>query len=525
MAGCGSRTEPAQNPLDEAWTPAEEDVFPAATDVRIEPVEELGGHRYGHEVAGLVVLLYETGLTDLAGIVPHYGRHGPPPGVDRWLTGGSRHWTARFSFAYERDTVQIVLRLCPIGGACKGASATGPRESPEGAITELLVWSAGQFDTPVPAGMVEAWSKPLSPDRYAVLVLGRAAATWYGMLDPVDPEERGNPGKDPLTRVVLIDPSLSLAHYVLGRRALDIGRYGNADSAFQRARKSTPERFVFEVAAAAAAGAAGQWPEARKLWDEIDARWPDDSRFVIPRLEAYLSNDMGREAQGLINELPKRFDRDPEVARLRVGVADELGPGPDYEALVAEWEAVAEYDPEPVRRHIALRLRDGRFEEAFELLPKLEARGAATEAKQMMIALGAGIGRFDEAARQAALVGSDELAERLRIRAELEKNPRVAPPALLRIQDMDARLLAAKLRAHNQPEQALADVRAILREDRFLAEAIALEVNLLEQLGRSDEAVRARERLQFADPAFVSGPRTVAGETAAGSQSQLSLAE
>lgn len=525
MAGCGSRTAAPENPLDAAWTPSQEDVFPAATDIRIEPIEEFGGHRYDREVAGIVIALYETGLTDLAGVVPHYDRHGPPPGVDRWLTGESKHWNARFSFAYERDTLQIVLRLCPAKGACKGASASGPRESPEGAITELLVWTAGQITTPVPAGMVEAWSKPLSLDRYAVLVLGRAAASWYGMVDAVNPEERGDPEKDPLARVVLIDPSLSMAHYILARRALDTGRHGPAAIAFERARKTTPDRFVFEVAGAAAAATAGQSADARKQWDDLDARWPDDSRFVIPRIEAYLQTDMAKEAQSLIGELPNRFQHDPEVARLRVEIADKLGPGPDYEQLVAAWETAAEYDPEPVRRHIALRLRDGRLEEAFELLAKLEARGAATEAKQMMIALGAGIGRFDEAAKQAALVGSDGLAERLRLRAALEKDPNETPPALLRIPDLDARLLAAKLRAARQPEQALADVRAILTTDRFLAEAIALEVNILEKLGRSDEAVHARERLQFADPAFASGPRTVAGETATGSQSQLSLAE
>ncbi len=525
VAGCGSRTPPPQNPLDEVWTPAEEDIYPAATDVRIEPIEEFGGHRYAHEVAGIVIALYETGLTDLAGVVPHYDRHGPPPGVDRWLTGESKHWTARFSFAYNRDTLQIVLRLCPAAGPCKGASASGPREAPEGAITELLVWSAGQMNTPVPAGMVEAWSKPLSSDRYAVVVLGRAAASWYGMIDPVDPEERGNPGKDPLARVVLIDPSLSLAHYILARRALDIGRQAVAARAFERARTTTPDRFVYAVAGAAAASASGLWADARKMWDDLDARWPDDSRFVVPRLEAYLATDMAKEAQGLIDELPARFEHDPEVARLRVGIADKLGPGPDYEKLITEWETAAEYDPEPVRRHIALRMRDGRLEEAFELLAKLEARGAATEAKQMMIALGAGIGRFDEAAKQAALVGSDALAERLRLRAALEKDPHEIPPALLKMPDHDARLLAAKLRAAKEPEKALADVRALLRENRFLAEAIVLEVNVLEKLGRSDEAVQARERLQFADPAFVSGPRTVAGETADGSQSQLSLAE
>jgi len=279
------------------------------------------------------------------------------------------------------------------------------------------------------------------------------------------------------------------------------------------------------VAGAAAVGAVGQWAEARKLWDNIDARWPGDSRFVVPRLEAYLGTGMAKEAQGLVEELPDRFDHDPEVARLRVEIADKLGPGSDYEQLVAAWETAAEYDPEPVRRHIALRLRDGRLEEAFELLAKLEARGAGTEARQMMIALGAGIGRFEEAARQAALDGSDALAERLRLRAALEKNPHETPAALLRIPDHDARLLAAKLRAADQPEQALADVRALLRENRFLAEGIALEVNILEKLGRSDEAVQARERLQFADPAFASGPRTVAGETSAGSQSQVSVAE
>jgi len=525
VAGCQSRPQIAQNPLDEVWTPPEEDVYPAAKDVRIEPIQEFGGHRYAHEVAAIVIALYETGLTDLAGVVPHYDRHGPPPGVDRWLTGGSRHWTAKFSFGYEQDTLQIVLKLCPANGPCKAASSTGPRESPEGAITELLVWSAAQIDSPVPAGMVEAWSKPISSDRYAVLVLGRAAAAWYGMIDPVDAAERGDPGKDPLARVVLIDPSLSMAHYLMARRALDIGRQLVAVRAFERARETTPDRFVYEVAGAAATTAAGQWNDARKLWDEVDARWPDDSRFVVPRLESYLASDMTREAQSLIEELPDRFDHDPEVARIRVGIADKLGPGTDYENLISEWEEAAQYDPEPVRRHVALRLRDGRLEEAFELLEKLEARGAATEAKQMMIALGAGIGKFEEAAKQAALVGSDDLAERLRLRAQLEKNPREVPPDLLRIPSNDAKLLAAKLRGATQPEQALTEVRAMLRENRFLAEAIVLEVNLLERLGRSEEAVQARERLQFADPAFVSGPRTVAGETAAGSQSQDSPAE
>jgi tetratricopeptide (TPR) repeat protein len=507
------------------WTPAEEDVFPAASDIRIEPIKEFGGHRYAHEVAGIVVALYETGLADLGGVVPHYDMHGAPPGVDRWLTGSSKHWNARFSFGYEQDTLQIVLRLCPASGPCKGASASGPRESPEGAITELLVWTAGQVKASVPAGMVEAWSRPLSSDRYAVLVLGRAAASWYGMIDPVDPAERGNPGKDPLARVVLIDPSLSMAHYILARRALDIGHQAVAARAFERARQSTPDRFVFQVANAAALSASGQWADARKMWDAIDAQWPDDSRFVVPRLETYLATGMAKEAQSLIDELPDRFDKDPEVARLRVGIADKTGPGPEYEKLIAEWENAAEYDPEPVRRHIALRLRDGRFEEAFELLPKLEARGAATEAQQMMIAIGAGIGKFDEAARQAALIGSDSLAERLRLRAALESDPHAIPPALVQMVSLDARLLAAKLRMPTQPERALADVQAILREDRFLAEAIVLEVKLLEKLGRTDEAIAARERLQFTDPALVAGPRTVAGETAFGSQLQLSFSE
>jgi hypothetical protein len=500
-------------------------VFPAATDVRIEPIEDLGGHRYAPEVAGITIALYETGLADLAGVVPHYDLHGPPPGIDRWLTGESKHWRAKFSFAYDRDTLQIVLRLCPATGPCKGASASGPRETPEGAITELLVWTAGQIDAPVPAGMVEAWSKPLSKDRYAVLVLGRAAAQWYGIVDPVDPEERGNPNRDPLSRVVLIDPSMSMAHYILARRALDTSRHSVASTAFERARKATPNRFVFEVADAAASSAGGQWADARKLWDDIDARWPDDSRFVVPRLETYLAMDMAREAQSLIDELPDRFDKDPEIARLRVGVADKLGPGPDYEQLVQAWEDAAEYDPEPVRRHIALRLRDGRLEEAFELIAKLEARGASTEAKQMTIALGAGIGRFEDAAKQAAAAGSDGLAERLRLRAELDRNPKEAPPNLLKMPDYDARLLSAKLKAATNPEQSLADVRAVLAMDRFLAEAIALEVSILERLGRHDEAVQARERLQFADPAFASGPRTVAGETDIGSQAQVSLAE
>jgi hypothetical protein len=250
--GCGSRPTPTANPLDEEWQLSEEDRYPAAVDVRIEPVEDFGGHRFAKEIGGLVVALYETGLGDLTGVVPHYDRQGPPPGIDRWLTGGSEHWRARFSLAYERDNVQVVLRLCPTRGACRAASAAGPRESPEGAVTELLVWSAGQLGVPVPAGMVEVWSRPLSSDRYAVLVLGRAASTWYGILPSIEPEERGVPSKDPLTRAVLIDPSMAMAHYFLARRALDMGRYDVAARTFERARTNSPERLLLDAAAAAA---------------------------------------------------------------------------------------------------------------------------------------------------------------------------------------------------------------------------------------------------------------------------------
>lgn len=524
-AGCGTRSAPVENPLDEKWAPSEEDFYPAAVDVRIEPIAERGGHRFANEVAGLLIALYEAGLADLPDVVPHYDAYGPPPGIDRWLTGESSHWDARFSISYERDAVQIVLELCPAGGECMEGSASGPREAPEGAVTELLVWSAGLFGVPVPAGIVETWSRPLSADRYAVLILGRAAATMYGLVDPISPAHRGLPRKDPLTRALLIDPSLSLTQYLIGRRALEIGDAESAARAFEKARIDVTGRFAFEVAAAAAANAGGDWALARKLWDEVESRWPLDSRFVVPRVEAYLASGLAVEARSLLLELPPRFDKDPAVAKLRVEIAEAVGPGEDYERLVAAWEEAAAYDPEPVRRHIALRLRDGRFEEAFELLAKLEARGAATEAREMMIALGAEIGRFADAAKQAAIMGNDSLAKRLRLRAALEQDSRNIPIGLVKARDPDLRLLLAKLQLPRDADKALADVRAVLREDRFRAEAIAIEVRALEQLGRWDEAVAARERLQFADPALVSGPRTVAGLTSTGSQAQVSLAE
>lgn len=524
VAGCRSRT--GTNAKDgDGWGLTDQERYLPAIDVLIEPVEELGTHRYSKEVAGLVLALYETGLADLTPVVPHYYNHSAPPGIDRWLAGSASHWRARFTFAYDRDAVQIVLRICPSNGPCKGAAASGPREAPEGAITELLVWSAGQFGAPVPAGMVETWSRPLSADRYAVLVLGRACAIWYGLESAVEAQERGVPSKDPMTRAVLIDPSMSLAHYGVARRALEVGRNDVATRAFERALANQPGRFVYEAAAAAAVSSAGQWGEARKRWDALDARWPADSRFAASRVESYVKAGAPGEAKAILEELPDRFNGDPTVARLRVEIAETVGPGPDYEALVTAWEDAAPYDPEPVRRHISLRLRDGRLAEAFELLDKLEARGAATEAKQLMIALGAEIGRYEEAAKQAAVMGSDDLAQRLRLRASLERGSREPSAQLAAATDFEARLLAAKMNLARNPQRTLEDVRALLREDRFRVEALALEVRALEKLGKWEEAVKARERLQFADPAFVSGPRTVAGSTSTGSQEQASLSE
>ncbi len=525
VASCGPRTTQHDHESDDEWSLADEDRYLPAVDVLIETVDELGDHRYSKELAGLVVALFETGLADVTTLVPHYQGHGPPPGIDRWLTGESQHWRARFSFAYEGDSVRIVLRLCPGNGACKGASATGPRDAPEGAVTELLVWTTATIGAPVAPGMVETWSRPLSSDRYAVLILGRAAATLYGILPPIEPNDRGNPERDPMTRVVLIDPSLAMAQYLLGRRSFEFGRFEPAARSFEHAEEMNPGRFVFQVAGAAAVSGVGQWAEARKLWDSLDASWPSDGRFAAPRMESYLSSGAADEAKQLMDEIPDRFAGDPTLARLQVQVAEVVGPGPDFEKLVEAWEAAAAYDPEPVRKHISLRLRDGRLAEAFELINRLEDRGAATEAEQLMVALGSELGRYDEAAKQAAKMGSDTLSEKLKLRAALGRNPREAPARLFKATDPDSRLLLAKITASRQPELALNQVRSVLRQERFRAEAIALEVKVLERLGREEEAVSARERLQFADPAFVSGPMTVAGSTATGSQPQASLAE
>lgn len=525
VAACGPRTTERSPGVEDEWSLADEDRYLPAVDVLVETVEDFGDHRYAKDIAGLVVTLFETGLADVNTLVPHYQGHGPPPGIDRWMTGQSEHWRARFSFAYEGDSVRIVLRLCPGTGACKGASATGPRDAPEGAVTELLVWSTAAIGAPVPPGMVETWSRPLSSDRYAVLILGRAAATLYGILDPVEPNERGNPERDPMTRVVLIDPSLAMAQYLIGRRAFEAGRFDMAARSFEHAEQLSTDRFVFQVAGAAATSGSGLWSEARKVWDALDASWPADSRFAAARVESYLSSGAADEAKQLLEEIPDRFAGDPTFARLQVQVAEAVGPGADFEALIEAWEAAAAFDPEPVRRHISLRLRDGRLAEAFELINKLEDRGAATEAQQLMVALGCELGRYEEAAKQAAKMGSDKLAQKLKLRAALSRNPREAPPQLVKTTDSDSRLLLAKILAARQPERALEQVRTVLRQERFRAEAIALEVKVLERLGREDEAVSAREQLQFADPAFVSGPRTVAGSTSTGSQAQVSLAQ
>lgn len=525
VTACGPRTAERNTVAEDEWSLSDEDRYLPAVDVMIERVEDFGEHRYAREVAGLVVGLFETGLADVNTLVPHYEGHSPPPGIDRWLTAESQHWRARLSFAHEAESVRIVLRLCPETGACKGASATGPRDAPEGAVTQLLVWTTAAIGAPVPAGMVETWSRPLSKDRYAVLILGRGAATVYGILDPVEPDDRGVPSDDPLTRAMLIDPTLAIAQYLLGCRSYELGRYDAAARSFERAQQLSPDRFVFQVAGAAATSGLGQWSEARKQWDALDASWPADSRFATPRIESYLSSGAVEEAGPLLDELPDRYAGDPTVARLRVQVAEAVGPGPNFEKLVEAWEAAAAFDPEPVRKHISLRLRDGRLAEAFELINKLEDRGAATEAQQLMVALGAELGRYDEAAKQAAKMGSDELSEKLKLRAALTRNPRDVPAQLGKILDPDSRLLLAKLQASRDPELALAQVRAVLHQQPNRAEAIALEIRVLEKLGREDQAVSAREKLQFVDPAFGSGPRTVAGSTSTGSQPQASLPE
>jgi len=459
--------------------------------------------RWRAEMLGLAAASLEAALADLPEVIPVVEGAPQSPGLADALQAGRERWTAALQIGQVADGVRFAIRLCDANEVCTDLAADAQRERPEPALARLLEGIAGALGRAPPEAIAASWAAPISQDPYAILLAGRSAATWYGLLPGVREDEIGDRRRDPITRAVLVDPQLALAQWINGRRSLARGAPQLARSAFTRASLAAPQRLLFRADEAAAVGAMGLEEEARRAWELVQARAPDEIRFAAARARALVeAGDLAGAAE-LLDGLPDRFDGDVAAIEIRVALAERGGPAPPYDGLLARWQLADGADPEPVRRRIDLRVREGRYDEAIAFLPALEERGAAEEAARLAISLGIAVGDYDLASRKAEELGLTHVAARVRARAKLLLHPDEVPPELLR-PDEPVEFVArggVHLRA-GRPALALADAEAALARSPWLPEALALRVESLRALGRDADAARAARLLRHADPAW-----------------------
>lgn len=209
------------------------------------------------------------------------------------------------------------------------------------------------------------------------------------------------------------------------------------------------------------------------------------------------------EAEEILAALAEPEASLPEVLAVRVDALDALGhrDQPEHDALLARWAEVAPQDPEPVRRRMLSRVREGRYSDALTLAEALRARGGAAEVERTVVALQSAMGQDELAAKLAMEAGDAELAARLRARAAPDPAARAAALA-----EVPGALAAARraeaLLAAGQEEEALALAETTLRSHPWLPEALDAQAQALDALGRAGDAATTRARLCESDPGF-----------------------
>lgn len=515
MAGCTS-------PLRAPQPPTDGDAPRVAVVVDIEPSVVWADVPHRDELAGHVTGLLELGLADLVDVVPRVGGV-VDVSLGEALTVGAERWRARAGVVASRDdALTFALMLCPddparrppaepedtdgapaAAPACWDFEAVGVREAPEAPMATLLGQAVNVLGRATAEGASRDWGRPQSDDEYAVLLAGRAAAVAYGLRPPVADADVGDERRDPLARAVFLDPGTSLGWWLVGRRAVARGEGWAAREAFARGLTARPASVALRADEAVALAAVDKWSVADARWTELAAVAPGDLRFAVPAARAALRAGRPEAAGATLDALPAAFQAERSVAELRVAIADAVGRDEDYDALLAAWEVAAPELAEPVRRRIALRVDERRYEDAYAFVPALEARGAADEAARLAAGLAVGLGRLDEAATHADRAGLADMAARIRARAALAAAPAEVPAAVDASADPIALLAAGEaLLAGGHPADALARAERVLAVVPEQPQALDLRARAFDALGRPADAASTRARLRWSDPDY-----------------------
>lgn len=396
----------------------------AVVELRLGPVP--AGPR-GVELAGLVTVLTEAGLADLAETQVRIADAPQIPGVADALRTDAESWTGDLVLTLIGPKLEVQLGLCQ-GERCEDATGEGTAAEPWLAVADLLDRAAFVLGRSAVGEASAGWRHAPSPDPYAVLMAGRAAATFYGLR----PRPGGSKRSDPLGRALFLDPGMPHPWWLQGREQLAADPPDPAEAArsFARAVLSRPQSPAFVFAEAVALQASDKRAVAADAWLELAEQLPGDPRVALPAARAQLAVDRPDVAAAVLDALHPRHADDPTLLALRVDIAGSRGVPDVLDAALRAWAKAAPDDPEPMRRLVARHVSEARYEQALEAALQLGARGAADESLGLRLALATELGRWDEAADAARTQGLTEVAEALRPGRPMLALPGSALPVL-----------------------------------------------------------------------------------------------
>lgn len=495
--GCsGAKVTPAP---DDAGIPGAPP--PPLTEVRLGYLQVAEPFRWDQELRGLATATLELGLSDLPGVVALTPSDGPSPSLLVGRVPPQRVVDAALRCRGPAEALVFSLELCVAGSGCETHEATAPREAPYPAFAALLDGAAATLELPVTDAVRAAWATPGSPDPYAELVAGRAAAVYYGFL-PVSASP-GDRRRDPVARAPFLSPSQPVAQWIAGRWAVGAdAEPGGAVSPLKQALLARPSSPVLAADLATVFEWSGRPDQAALLWDDLAQRLPDDPRWYEAHARVLIATGRAEDARRRLERLPPTFAWDPALARMRVKVAEALAE-PDLDPLLEHWQRADARTAEPVLRRIELRVAAERYADALPLVSALRARAPGPTTDALEVALLAAVGNPVEAAERAPA----EVARRLRARAVREGDPGALVGPLLPEGDVDALLLDAEVAlARGDAAGALGLVGQALGRAPGRPEAVVLRARALDALGQPSLAAEAWAEAWAIDPALPGGP-------------------
>ena len=467
---------------------------PLLVDIAVP--EPLTGHRWGVESTGHVMVLLETGLAEMQGVVPRMAGAPPAPGLSMALPSWSDPWSTSVNLQLNGEALSVEVELCDAVGACESHRAIGHRTQPNAPVAQVLQGISAQIGRELTVD-VAAWSQPETSDPYAGLVLGRAGAVLAGLHPPAETRHLGEPRRDPMVRAAYLDPRMPTG------QAMAVRGYKDPAKRVESARTATLDRPDSVVRLADFAWSlleVGQAEKARVVCEQLAERSPGDMRFTLLRARAALEAGDPRQARAVLAELQDAHRDHGGVVALQVAVADSLGgASPD---LLVRWQTMDEDNPEPVRRRIKNYIAEDMKHEALGLTSELAMRGAAREAHGLTVALASDLGRWDVAADAAVELGAEDVAVRLRA-VNGDRAPEDLAKMLANANSPEGKLAhATALHRTGMDVEAAGILRGLLRKNRWWPEALALQSKVLARLGDEEGAMVARERLLHADPLY-----------------------